>query len=108
MERYFENMKEVLIKNNPIYKNLPQNSQMCHSIGIYKNVFTTHFFRFVNTRIFLFYSSSLGTYYEEMERYFETMKDYFIKNNIIYKNLPQFSYRCHGLGYIECVFIPIF
>jgi hypothetical protein len=56
------------------------------------------FFRFENTRIFMFLSSSLGTNYEDMERYFEKRKEVFLKKNIIYKNLPDFLHRCHGLG----------
>jgi hypothetical protein len=43
-----------------------------------------------------------------MERYFEKMKDFFINHKIIYKNLPQCSHMCHGLGDIECFFNPIF
>jgi hypothetical protein len=36
-----------------------------------------------------------------MERYFEKWKEGFLKKNIIYKNLPQFLHRCHGVGDIQ-------
>jgi hypothetical protein len=40
----------------------------------------------------------LGTYYEDMERYFEKLKEGFINNKLIYKKPPHVLHMCHGLG----------
>jgi hypothetical protein len=93
MERYFEKLKEVFLKNKLISKNLPHFYTGVMVWEIQADLYNS-FFRFENTRIFQEFSCFSHLLWAHitrmMERYFEKMKEVFLKNKLIYKNLPHF------------------